>query len=298
MSLDISQYVDQAVRAVVREATYDPSSFEPLRNFNEHWSPSSLSMARRCPEQFRRRYILGHKERPGSALVIGTAVHKGVERNCGQKIESHIDLPMVDLLDWYDDEGWPWSVNDEQEKTGQEILWKDAPDSARGRGRTMLSAYHHNVAPRIQPIGVEGMVEVDFGLAVPVIGRYDILRESTVIDLKTGQRAQKKPKESWRIQAAVYGEAAGRPVEFHSVTMASDKGAPAIWTPLEAEGLLEQPTEREREHMRISLRAVSAEVCLYMTLFGPEEPWPTHGRFHDWACDWCGFRSTCPAWEE
>jgi len=263
----------------------------------DHVSPSSLGMLSRCAFQYWRRYILGEKERPGEALVVGSAMHAGLERNFTQKVETHVDLPMVELLDWYDDEGWPWSVNDEQEKTGQEILWKDAPDSARGRGRTMLSAYHHNVAPRIQPIGVEGMVEVDFGLAVPVIGRYDILRESSVIDLKTGQRAQKKPKESWRIQAAIYGEATGRPVEFHQIT-ATDKGTPSITTPLENESMLSQPTMREREHMRISLRWLSAMACFYMEKLGPDEDWPTHGRFHDWACNWCGYRYNCPAWEE
>jgi len=287
MSLDISQY------RVVEER-------EPVR-FNlpiQHWSPSSLTMFHRCPEQWRQRYVLGKKERPGQALVVGTAVHAGVERNFSAKIGSGVDLPMVDLLAWFDDEGWRWAVDDEQEKTGQSILWKDAPDKARSTGRTLLTAYHRDVAPRIEPIGVEGMVEVDFGLAVPVIGRFDVLRESSVIDLKTGQRAQKKPKESWRIQAAVYGEAAGRPVEFHSVTMSSAGATPAIWTPLEAEQLLVQPTEREREHMRFVLRALAAEACDYMARYGPDEPWPTKGRFHDWACDWCGFRAGCPAWEE
>ena len=34
-----------------------------------------------------------------------------------------------------------------------------------------------------------------------------------------------------------------------------------------------------------------------MEQYGPDEPWPTTGRFHTWACDYCGFRGDCPAWK-
>jgi hypothetical protein len=47
----------------------------------EHLSASSIGMFRRCPEQFRHRYILGEKERPGEALLIGSAFHTGLEFN-------------------------------------------------------------------------------------------------------------------------------------------------------------------------------------------------------------------------
>jgi hypothetical protein len=295
VSLDVSQYVAQTAVAAAREQA-EPVGFNlPI----EHWSPSSLAMLRRCPRQWQERYIFGRKERPGEAPVTGTAVHKGLERNFEQKIGSGVDLAMVDLLGWYDDEGWEKTIQAEQEKAGAEILWKSAPEQARARGRAMLTSYHRFVSPRIErPVGVEGWVEVDFGLAVPVQGRYDLLEEKTTTDWKTGARKQTKPKEAWRIQAAVYGEATGRPVEFHSITASSERGHVAIVTPLESPALLVQPTVREREQMRISLRALAAEACMYMEIFGTDTAWPTHGRFHDWACDWCGFRSTCPAWEE
>lgn len=293
--IDVRQYMPSSDE--LREIAKSAEPVGAVGGYLQHWSPSSFAMARRCPYQWQQRYIHGRKERPGEAPLIGSAVHAGVERNFTQKIRTHEDMPMVDLLGWYDDEGFLKTLAAEMEKAQEEVLWDTSPEAARARGRAMLSAYHATVAERVQPIGVEGKVSVDFGLAVPVEGRYDVLRESSVIDLKTGKRKQAKPKESWRIQAAVYGEAAGRPVEFHSVSATANNSV-TIVTPLESESLLIQPTAREREHLRVTLRAIAAEIEMYLQVFGPDEPWPFHGRFHDWACSYCGFRPTCPAWEE
>lgn len=284
------------------DASQFTALIEPERDWNlgeyvDHWSPSSLAMLRRCPRQFQERYLKGRKERPAESPVIGTAVHAALERNFRQKIASHEDLPTVELIDWYDDAGFEATLVGEQEKTGYEIHWDTDEDSARGRGRKMLGEYRNSVAPRIQPLSVEGSVSVDFGLAVPVVGRYDLLRDQSTIDWKTGKSKVSTPKESWRIQAAVYEEATGRPIEFHSIS-ATAKGTVSIVTPLESEPLLVAPSASERAEMRRTLAAVSAEACLYMELLGADAPWPTHGRFHTWACDYCGFRRDCPAWEE
>jgi hypothetical protein len=264
----------------------------------DHLSPSSLSMLRRCPRQFQERYIHGRKERPGEAPVVGSAVHKGLERNFAQKIESHVDIPTHELTDWFMDEGFARTALEEQENSGFEIYWDTDPDAARLRGRNMLGEYHNQVSPRLQPLGVEGSVSVDFGLPVPIVGRYDLDRESSTIDWKTGRRAKRKPQESWRIQAAVYGEATGKPVEFHSISATEKTNAVTIVTPLEADALFLQPTVAERAQIRETIRAIGAEAVFYMSLYGPDEAWPTHGRFHDWACGFCGYRNDCPAWED
>ena len=295
MSLDVTQYREAMREALAVEAgeAAVPTWSLPI----EHWSPSSLGMFQRCPYQWQQRYIKGRKIPPAEAPFVGSAVHAGLERNFRQKIESHVDLPAVELLGWYDDEGFLKTLGEEMEKGGEEVIWDTSADQARARGRAMIAGYHAAVSPRIQPIGVEGKIEVDFGLAVPVEGRYDLLEDRSCTDWKTGRRKRTKPQEAWRIQAAVYGEATGRPVEFHSIS-ATERGAVTIVTPLESEALLVQPSPSEREQMRISLRAISHTACLFMEIFGPDEPWPTHGRWHDWACDYCGFRPTCPAWEE
>ena len=289
--LDISQYAAEEARGS------DPLSWEKLSHYLDHLSPSSLSMLRRCPRQFQERYIFGRKERPAEAPVIGSAVHAGLEVNFEQKIASHQDMPTATLLDWYSDVGFAAIVEEQQERSGHEVYWDTDPERARTRGRVMLGEYHNLVSPRIQPLSVEGSFSIDMGAPVPVVGRYDIERAESAIDVKTGKRKQSKPKESWRIQGVVYREATGKPVEFHSLT-ATDNNAVTIVTPLEAEELLVKPSDVERAVLRENVRTIAAEAILYMELLGPDEPWPTYGRFHDWACGYCGFRGECPAWAD
>jgi RecB family exonuclease len=290
-ALDISQYA-------LEEARGAQPLGGTLVEYIDHLSPSSVDMLRRCPYQWQQRYIHGRKERPGEAPVMGTAVHAALERNFRQKILSYADLPIAELLEWYGDEGFYRVVREQQEKAGEDVFWETSPDEARMRGKLLVASYHHDVSPRIQPTSVEGEISVDLGAPVPVIGRYDLDRDGPVIDWKTGKRKQTKPKESWRIQAGVYGLARGKPVEFHSLTATSATSAVTIVTPLESEALLVAPTPSEISEMRLRVRAIYAELCLYMELYGPDLPWPTHGRWHTWACDFCGYRPTCPAWKE
>jgi hypothetical protein len=294
LSLDVSQYRSGLAVEIGRRIDDSLAWNLPV----DHLSPSSFAMARRCPYQWQQRYLLGRKERPGEAPVMGTTVHAALERNFAWKISSHEDIPLQDLLQWYMDEAFAQVVYEEQEKAGEDILWDTGPEATRQRGYQIVAGYHNVVAPRIQPLRVETKIEVDFGLPVPVVGRFDLEREVSTIDFKTGKNKTMKPKEDWRIQAAVYGEATGKPVEFHSLSASPRTNAVTIVTPLESEALLVEPKLAERNEMRRTLRAIANELCMYMDLFGPDEPWPTHGRFHTWACDYCGFRGGCPAWKE
>lgn len=286
--VDIAQYAIE----IGRSKDGEPEWNLPIN----HWSPSSLSMLQRCPYQWQQRYLRGRKERPGEALALGTAVHKAIERNFGQKVTSHEDMSIVALLDEYAEGIFPATIEREQERSGSEIIWDTDFDKARQRGKVMLSAYQDAVAPRVQPLSVEGVISVDLGAPVPVEGRFDVEKVAGVIDVKTGKTRQTKAKESWRIQAAVYSEAKGKPVEFHSLSATLKTGQVSVVTPLESEGLLVHPTRTERAEMRRSIRTLSAMACMFMAVYGPDEDWPTLGRFHTWACDYCGYRKDCPAW--
>jgi hypothetical protein len=261
----------------------------------KHWSPSSFSMLQRCPRQWQERYVKGKKSKPAEAPFVGTTIHAAEEMNFGQKIQSHDDIPTAQLLEFYEDT-FPLLLEREQEKSGSEMFWDTSLDDARSRGKLMLASYHNFVAPRIQPLAVETVISVDMGLPVPVEGRFDIEREESVIDLKSGKRATYKPKEDWLIQAAVYGAARNKLVEFHSISATEKTSKVTIVTPLESEEMLVNPTLSERAEQTKTLRALSEMACFYMATFGPDEPWPTFGRFHNWACSFCGFRGDCPAW--
>jgi len=286
--IKIEQYViEEAKRA---------SGFEwTLGEYLDHLSPSSLSMLRRCPRQFQQRYLFGKKERPAEAPVIGTAVHAGLELNFGQKITSGVDMTTAELLTWYSDVGFEATLDAEQDRGGGEVAWDTDPERAKVRGRVMLGEYHNAISPRVQPVSVEGSFSIDLGAPVPIVGRFDIEESHQVIDVKTGKRKTTKPKEAWRIQGAVYNKARGKPVAFHSLS-ATENNAVTIATPLEAEELLIALDEHELRVMSQDVRALAALACLLFDLYGIEQSWPTWGRFHDWACSYCGFRNDCPAW--
>jgi PD-(D/E)XK nuclease superfamily len=282
IALDIAQYLD---------ANRPPWTL-PI----EHLSATSLGMLARCPEQFRQRYVLGRKERPGEALVIGTAVHLAAEQNFAQKIASHADLPAHEILAWYDDVGFPQAL-DEREEAGDEVIWNTSPDGARERGRAITYAYHGVVSPRIQPLATESRVEANFGAPVPVIGYSDVETVDKIIDIKTGNKARRQIKPEWRIQAGIYSTIAQKPVDFHCVSATETTHKASILTPLESPELSIWLPPEAREETKRNVRVMAAMAQNFMDAIGPDDPWPTLGQVHPWACGYCGFRAGCPAWK-
>src|SRR3954463_13790861 len=97
----------------------DPDQW--LDGYIRHFSPSSIRMLKVCPEQYRQRYILGKKERPGEALTLGSSVHAAMAFNLEQKIESHEDLPEAEVLEYFHDQAWPAAIESDGGK--DEIRW-------------------------------------------------------------------------------------------------------------------------------------------------------------------------------
>jgi len=262
----------------------------------DHVSPSMLSKIVECPRQFQERYLHERVELPAENTTLGTAFHSAMELNMRQKIETHEDLPITQVVEWFDDLGFLETVENEQTKTGHEIIWDTSFEEAKTRGRLMVGEYHRTVSPRLQPLSVEQKFSVPMGLPVPVEGRYDLLTETCAIDWKSGKQRTAKPKTSWLIQASIYSFATGKPVEFHSISCSTRDHKVGIVTPLESEALFVNPGQPEIDALQRTIAALVDEVAYYMHRYGPDQPWPTRGRFHIFACDYCSFRSDCPAW--
>src|SRR3954467_997473 len=67
----------------------------------DHLSATQISMLNRCPEQYRQRYVLGKKERPGAALIVGGAFHEAIEEDFLSKIDEGTLLEEGNLLAAY-----------------------------------------------------------------------------------------------------------------------------------------------------------------------------------------------------
>jgi len=280
----------------------------------KHLSATSIAMFRRCPEQFRHRYILGEKERPGEGLVIGSAFHEGLEFNYSQKIESHTDRPVVEVIQYLQDVAVPKVL--EEQGGAEEISW-DSQDPVKGvallrtDSERILTAYHQNVVSRLQPVSLEEkLILEDPRLPVPLIGYIDVKvgieveMDSTslfvpdrVIDTKTGKQSAAKLKPSWMLQGDMYAAMSKLPVEYHSISRAK---TPKITTALESSDLVVWPNETRTENILGTASQIAKMISWMYGTYGPDETWPTLGRFADYSmsfspCGMCGWRKVCPA---
>lgn len=258
----------------------------------DHLSATRLSMFQRCPEQYRRRYILGQKERPGAAMVWGSADHYAHEQNFTQKITSGEDISDADVQLAFA-EGFDQAV--ERGGGEAEVEWGfDKPGALKDAGAKLVSVYHAQVSPRIQPTAVEEKFSVALpGVPVPVIGYVDVKTAGEAIERKTAKAKQPKPKPDWRIQGLLYQAVDGRPVDWH---VSVKTKLPAVYTPLEEVALKLPVNARTVDATKVLVRTISQAMLAYWRMYGPSEPWPG-AITHPWACDFCGFRKDCAWWE-
>lgn len=255
-----------------------------------HLSATQLNMFIRCPESYRLRYVLGIKDPPNFNLVLGKGFHLTAEHNFGQKIESGVDLPVREVVEFFHDEAVAKAI----EIQGADIAWEDKkPDDVHVTGGKMVEAYQKGVSPRVKPVAVELEKRIDVpGVPVPVLGYVDVVEENNAIDLKTSGKKLTKMKPSWRIQGRVYQLMTGKPIHWHVITKTKE---PEALGPLEYEGLLQPLASTEGTHSLIS--TIAWQINDLMTRFGPDDPWPVVGYLSDNnPCGWCGYRQRCTAW--
>lgn len=263
-----------------------------------HFSPSSLGMFQRCPEQYRQRYILGVKERPTSNLTLGTSIHNTFEHNLIQKVESHTDLPTDEVVEYYLDKGWPDAIA--RDGGTDEIEWTRDENEARDVGAKMARVFHEQVSPRIQPVTTEEEFTLEWGGPRPLFGKIDCTTELDVHDWKTSSKKVNKMKPAWRLQGGIYMAAKQKPVSWDIVTSAKE---PSVVTPFESEDL-RQPysIEAVKNTLFVVDRIVWAINEMHAKFSDdPQDPttskpWPMLGFGGDSACGWCGYKKYCAAW--
>jgi hypothetical protein len=289
---------DSRIYFTLEEFAPQPAAPGWLDGRVKHLSASSLSMWRRCPRQWMQRYLLHRKEPPGEGLVIGSFFHETLNFNYGQKIVSHEDRPLSELVEYLEDAAIP-KVMDESGGEG-EVSWDNGSglETARNDSRRIVGAYHHAVLPRMQPVAVEQRMEWHMGAPVPVIGYLDTILADRVVDTKTGKQSVSKLKPGWRLQADLYSSYLGKPIEYQSISRAK---TPKITTGLESEDLVVTPSHGEAANLVKVLLQICTQIEWMYERYGLEDIWPTWGRWSDWSqsispCNYCGYRRDCPAW--
>lgn len=265
-------------------------------------SPSQIKMASRCLEQYRRRYVLGDKDRPAGALIWGGADHFAVEQNYREKIVTHKDLPVDDVKMMFAVE-----LDKEVEKSGgpTEVEWKAGAgvytgDDARkahadvkDAGVRLVGQYQDIVAPIVQPTQVEEEFTIEVpGVPVKIKGHIDVQGliglgfgppVERILERKTSGRNQ--VNNEWHIQRKIYQLVKALPLEFQLSLKYKDPKViyhQYVYEPGDAELTIKQ------------LQGILGLIASCYRIYGPDNPWPAtgFGGFSD-TCGFCGFKPTC-----
>jgi RecB family exonuclease len=241
-------------------------------------SASSVQTFLRCGQQWFFAYVAGVKSPPTLKQARGIAVHKAVEVNMLQKLTTRVDLPVDDVADAYVtayDEMSP-EIEEDKHKVGE---YKDT-------GVQLVKLHTKVIAPEIQPKWVEQPIQFSLN-GIPFSGQVDLLDEmDRVRDTKT--TAQKPRGESYILNmtgyALAYRQLTGQ-VETDTILDYLVATKKPYYIPVVAGGPVD-----DNQIIRFANVVESVHGAIEAGRFVPNGL--TSG-----ACDWCGFRNICPAYE-
>jgi hypothetical protein len=270
-----------------------------------HLSNAALSKLASCPEQFRRRYILGIKTPTAAIVFLGRRVDDTLTAYCRHLLGTGERLELGELKDRYE-KSWHEAVEQEQADSGLDFAELDEP-TARALGLEAIDAAHRRLLPHLaQPVGVQRRIEFKLAAALEwsIVGYPDVETQrvgpgwdqpvATILDWKVKGDPIRQEKADRDTQPGVY--LAGR-------WLAGDPAAEFLFAQMLRPGprRAKVTTSVTRTTRTVGeLRAVLARVALAASQlealyerFGPERPW----GFADptgWQCS----ERYCPHWRE
>ncbi|MDP2481167.1 MAG: PD-(D/E)XK nuclease family protein [Candidatus Palauibacterales bacterium] len=235
-------------------------------------SSSSLKMYRRCPQQWKLKYVDRLPEAPKPFFNLGTAVHAALEAFYRGRVAGPppLDEVLAAFREAFDPEAYP--TEEETERR-------------RADGLAMTRAFYEKHAAGFRPaLAVEKHLffEVEGVAFTGYVDRIDKLGEARIgiVDYKTGgsfdlDRVRTEPQLTlYQLGTEQkFGMDVGRLALYHVPSQ----------TPFEVERHGEEQVERVRGMVREAARGIEA---------GAFEPKPGHH------CRWCDFRPFCPAFAD
>jgi hypothetical protein len=255
-------------------------------------------MLGRCGEQYRRVYEEGERLPPGISLLKGSGLHGGAEVNFRQKIETHQDLKVRDIVDAavaaYDEElANGVALTPAEESRGPGLVIAEGRDDVA----EMATVHAREQAPQYQPVAVEQRIELVLP-GKPIVGYVDLvaarpdaperadgLRPVTVVDLKTSGKAKGQREADASTQLTVYAAAAPTlgavAEELRLDTL--------VQTKTRTTRQMIQTTRGPEDFEALAARLNAFHAAVAAGAYVPASPL-------SWWCSprWCGFFRTCP----
>jgi hypothetical protein len=160
-------------------------------------SPTQVRTFLNCSARWWFKYGLSIPEKKTSGLALGTAVHRAIEVNFREKLDSKEDLDTLGVVALFR-EAW-------HEQAQQTEFRADEDPATIGKlGEQLVAKYMDEAAPWIQPAAVELDVAGEIG-GVPVRGRVDLIdEEGCIVDVKTAARKPSGIAPGYAFQLATY----------------------------------------------------------------------------------------------
>lgn len=165
----------------------------------EHISVSQIDTYMRCPASYYYRYVRGLIIPPKAAMTRGSAVHSGIEFNYRQKMETEKDLPLAEVQEY--------TAAVFEEKAEETDFEGEDPGKVKDETIDLVTVYHKEIAPEVQPRAVEERIEIAFeGADYTLVAILDLEDQNRMIrDTKTaGRTPGEKDIENHMLQLAAY----------------------------------------------------------------------------------------------
>ena len=274
---------------------------QPLR----HLSHTSYSRFVLCPEDWRRRYMLGEKTAPSGSMFLGRQVDDALTLYYRHILEHGERLSVDQLKDAFWD-GWK-AADAEREQLG--IDWETdlREDTAFKLGLDAVELTFSQLIPQLgEPVAVQRQVEYTLapGLEWSVLCYLDLETRrpdagallSAVVDYKVKTTPLSQYKADHDFQPAVY--LAGRWLEGNPAAEFSFAQIAKPGPRRKAMAASLVTTSRSVGQLRgalVRIAQAARQIVASYERFGPEEPW----GFADpggWKCSarYCQAWASCP----
>lgn len=245
-------------------------------------------MLLRCGEQYRRRYIQGEKIPPPGRVIRGRCGHEATAYNFVQKVSSRQDLSEDAVLTAFVD---AWDSAKYEIAWAPEELDGESPKKAEGRmkdsGIKLVSLYHKEQSPQVQPTVVETSFEVEFYGDFPkLVGVVDrITEEGSVEEDKFVGKTPPEDDALGDIQLTCYQ--LGYQMKYGEPPTKLRKRF-AVDLKMPKTVIREAPPREQTQIDRFLFRLELAMKAIRQSIFLPASN-------DAWVCapKWCGYYQTC-----
>lgn len=161
--------------------------------------PSEINEYLKCSAKYMFNYVLRLPSAKSVALAFGSATHKALETNYKQKVDTHSDLPLGEVVQAFSD-------SFDVEKQDVERVDLIANPDAKDIGVALVQRYHQTVAPQIQPQEVEVKIKAEFeGYDFGITGTLDLITDlNNIHDHKTASKSSSEPPAAHIRQGSFY----------------------------------------------------------------------------------------------